>query len=180
MTTIKKIGLVVFLAIFSTVSARAMVNIKWWSSNGITDMTAGDLVMLIYSPSNSLSAINPSSPTSVAAWEAVLDSQGGINGGFDLGPVDFGTGNQYEGGYAFVRAFSTATPTIGDYYMESTLAMLSSYPLPNSTTPVQIDLAPSAKSFATDGTMLVIPEPGTLAFGLIGLGVVVARRFRKA
>lgn len=80
-------------------------------------LPGGAIVQLIYSPVNSLDAIDPSDPYNPqGTGEEVLDEGGAtyyVGGSYwNFGVSDYGIGTtDYEGGYVFQRVFNTTTKT---------------------------------------------------------------------
>lgn len=122
-----------------SLEAWAVISVQWRASNGLNDpatpgsgadLPIGSLVELYYTPTNNY--VN-----------AVLLAQDYTTrlGCFNFGPREFGSGNQYEGGYLFVKVYNKSTANWRNATLASDFTDMSVAPLPNAATPVAVDVA---------------------------------------
>ena len=120
-------------------AVQARVAIQWQASYGINDpATPGAGANL---PVGSLVQLFWSADTRVGNDILLSSDYTTHEGCFAFGPVQFGDGPEYEGGYAYVKVYNAHTPRPGSYFLVSSFADMSRAPLPNYMTPVLIDMA---------------------------------------
>jgi hypothetical protein len=78
-----------------------------------------------------------------------------------------------SGAGAMPTAFDYGSGFVGVYYRDTALSLISTLPYDSFTTTYSLDVGTIG---AGSWTFLAIPEPGSMALGLIGLGVILIRR----
>ena len=110
--------------------APATISVQWRASNGLNDpavpgpganLPIGSLVELYYTPASNYA-------------NAVLLAQDytTLLGCFNFGPREFGSGNQYEGGYLFVKVYNQASAGWRNAVLISDFTDMSIWPLPSA------------------------------------------------
>jgi hypothetical protein len=82
------------------------------------------------------------------------------------------------GGGAMPTPFDYGSGNVGVYYRDSLLSVISTLPFDSFTTTYTFDIGSitAAVGGAQQWQFLAIPEPTSMALGLLGLGVIVIRR----
>lgn len=116
----------------------AAISVQWRASNGLhdpaipgsgADLPVGCLVEPYYAPTN-----NYANAVLLASdYTTML-------GCFNFGPREFGSGNQYEGGYLFVKVYNRPAANWRDAMLVSSFVDMSVSPLPSAATPVTVDV----------------------------------------
>lgn len=89
----------------------------------------------------------------------------------------------YTSGFVFVRVFQSAAPAGGEWYYNSPTLALQNIDLTDPSRVAQnLDANPlsgDAQGNALNQQIAVVPEPSTIMFAALGLGLVAIRRVRK-
>ena len=188
----KKIILAAIAALVVGQTAFATISINYVTTSGADsaavpgaglDLPIGSLFQIIWTLDGSIDAFNPANPTGVSDNDIILGSYFSTFTGFLFGTETYQDetyGLLSDGlvpGQVYVRVFSSAAPTIGDYYAVSSTfgGLVDQDPTPGTANVV--DIAPSAAFLV--GTEIV-PEPSVLAFLGIGAALVAVRRMRRS
>ena len=193
----------VLIYCFVVVSGYSQLNdLTWFSSTDVIgpdgstvpaspgDESSGALAQLITSTSGSISAPDVTDPYGVGSNNTFVDYTWCGRGAFDASfsgtgdyIVDYGLAAT---DYVFVRIWNQPTTgsgqippstdfgggNVGWYYTDSAIGQIQNLPL--TATGRELDVGS-----ITQGDWTFIPEPGTIALSLLGLGVLITRRFVK-
>lgn len=186
---ILKYSLLVVLLTVAT--SHATINITWnWDesaaagmflSDGTTLLPIGSIVQILFTADAALGGVNLADPLGAPAGDTLIAQANTAGAGFYLnGPANYGALGEYVGGFVYQRIFtSDISPTTGEYAIGLHLHGAS----PANTATAE---GSTVFSFAWDSNLeaqptfiAVIPEPSTIMLSILGLGVIMVRRFRK-
>lgn len=191
----RRITLGIAALVFYGISAQAVVQISWsqLGAQTILDQNSNPapstwLAQLIYSPTGTISPLNPANPLVPTGSEVVLASQALNNFGSPAGngylqpeSDPLGVADTFAGGSVYTRVFNTdwnANPLLivpptfyGDSQVDGTLVIDDGNPTNGN------DILTHTPALVANN--IVVPEPTTYA--LLGIGglLIVARRLRK-
>ena len=204
----KMIVLTALLAVAFTGIVQADIRVNWVGTVGFYDHTAtpgspadpGDYILndggsapvyLIWSPNNVIDSLTNLLPVPgvVAATgdDIILATFGGAQtpyGIYDAAVnsfLDATYGVTLTTGYIYARIFEDALAD-GVYYNDGPIVSAAPYSYTGSEPPVTYDHNTGDDPFwggQCDTQVNVIPEPSTILLSLVGLGVIMVRRFRK-
>lgn len=190
------IVLVAVLSVVTVQTASAILAVNWkategfYKSDGITALLAGPgpqfaLTQLIFSPDAIPNPVDPFAPNYVSGNDVFLasyitDTSGDMYGSFDSGTPYTGA---YLAGYLFLRVFDQGSHlglTNGMWYYDSPLTNT----IDNTTDPMFPDeynfsLYTPEFGDVLNKQVVVIPEPATWAFMLLGATTLVGRKLRR-
>lgn len=204
----KMIILTAMLAVAFAGAASADIRVDWSGGTGFYVHTAtpgapadpGDYLLagggsvmayLIWSPLNAIDALTalPAIPGAVPVTgdDIILDSFSVVNSPYadysagvsDYLNANFG-GAVLQNGYIYARIFEGPVAD-GVYYNDGPIVAASTY-LYTGSEPPQVynhNTGDDAWGGQCDTQLNVIPEPSTILLSLVGLGVIMVRRFRK-
>jgi len=203
----KMIVLTALLAVAFAGVSQADIQVNWWSNLGFYNHdvvgapTAPDDYILndggsapaylIWSPNNVIDSLTNLLPVPgvVAATGddiilATFNGAASPYGDYDAGIAaytDLAFGETLASGYIYARIFEDALAD-GVYYNDGPIVSAAAYGYTGSEPPVLYDhnVGDDPINGAQCDTQLnVIPEPSTILLSLVGLGVIMVRRFRK-
>lgn len=188
----KVIGLAVSVIAAAAINAYSDISVNWSSTGPVFGSNAGNdrYVQLIWS------ATDPSTHTAVwgstdylAPGEYLLFDFNNYSEGVwedadvsdpdSWSNIDVGN-NVIANGYLFTRVFESATVTSTTQYYQSTVInpTLPTYDSQNINTIIDHD-ATGGEVQTASNSMVMVPEPTSLALIGLGLGVIALRRMRK-
>lgn len=149
-------------------------------------------VYLIWSPDNvienllNISAVSEVRPVIDGGNDIVLGTFNGANspyGDYDAGVntfLDVTYGETLTTGYIYARIFEDALADLV-YYNDGPIVAAAPYVFTGSEPPVDYNhnAGDPAAGDQCNQQLTVIPEPSTVLLSLLGLGVIMVRRFRK-
>ena len=203
----KMIVLTALLAVAFAGIAQADIQVNWWANLGFYNhdvvgapAVPGDYILndggsapayLIWSPNNVIDALTalPVIPGVVAATgdDVILATFGGAAspfGDYDAGTsiyTDLAFGQTLATGYIYARIFEDALAD-GVYYNDGPIVSAAAYAFTGSEPPVTYNHNQGddpINGAQCDTQLNVIPEPSTILLSILGLGVIMVRRFRK-
>jgi len=203
----KMIVLTALLAVAFAGVAQADIQVTWIGALGFYNhdvvgapAVPGDYILneggsapayLIWSPNNVIDSLFglPAIPGVVAATgdDIILATFNGANspfGDYDAGTAvytDLAFGETLATGYIYARIFEDALAD-GVYYNDGPIVSAAGYAFTGSEPPVLYDHNqgddPVNGGQCTE-QLTVVPEPSTILLSILGLGVIMVRRFRK-
>ncbi|MGD9874650.1 MAG: PEP-CTERM sorting domain-containing protein [Kiritimatiellia bacterium] len=180
--------LIVLLAV---AASHATINVTWnWDesaaagmylSDSVTLLPVGSIVQILFTADAVLGGVDLANPLLAPAGDILIAQANTTDAGYYLnGPANYGIVGDYVGGYVYQRIFtSDISPTTGEYAIGLHLYGAS----PANTATAE---GSTVFCFAWDSNLeaqptftAVIPEPSTIMLSILGLGMIMVRRFRK-